>query len=303
MRVLIAEDDPISLLKLESMLRRWGYETVSCPDGLAAWEIIHSPECPPLLILDWEMPGMDGPTLCRKARELEREPYLYILILTARDAKDDVVLGMEAGADDYITKPYYPHELEVRVRAGRRIAELNHELLAARNALKLQATHDSLTGLFNRPAILEHLEAELARSLRQQGAVCLGLMDIDHFKQINDTHGHQVGDQVLQEVARRLERAIRPYDRVGRYGGEEFLIIMSNCDCVQLEKHYERLRACLADIPVETSAGRLTVTGSFGVGILPIKKFRDANDLIRLADQALYRAKAGGRNRIEVNDG
>ncbi|MGV1099688.1 GGDEF domain-containing protein [Thiovibrio sp. JS02] len=301
MKILVADDDPISRVKLETMLGKWGYETVVCHDGFAAWELIQSAGCPPLLILDWMMPGLDGVELCRRVRALGREPYVYILLLTARDAKDDIVRGMEAGADDYITKPYYPHEFEARVRAGKRIVELNLELLAARNALKQQATHDALTGLFNRPAILEHLNGELARSLRQQESACVGIMDLDHFKQINDTYGHQVGDEVLGEVARRLGQALRPYDRVGRYGGEEFLVVMSDCDCAQIWKHFERLRLALADRPFATSAGSIPVTASLGVGIVPRARFVDARALINLADQALYRAKANGRNRVELD--
>ncbi len=300
MKILVAEDDPISRMKLETMLRKWGYETVVCQDGTSAWELIQREECPQLLILDWMMPGLDGVELCRRVRSLSREPYVYVLLLTARDDKDDIVRGMEAGADDYITKPYHPHELEVRVRAGRRIAELNLELLAARNALKQQATHDALTGLLNRRAILEYLDKELARGLRRQENLCVGLMDIDHFKLINDTHGHQVGDEVLCELASRLSQALRPYDRVGRYGGEEFLVVISDCDCALIRKHYDRLRLALSEKPFATAAGPVAVTASIGVGIVQRDRFVDTYGLIRLADQALYRAKEQGRNRVEL---
>jgi diguanylate cyclase (GGDEF)-like protein len=228
------------------------------------------------------------------------EPYSFILLLTSKNEKDDVIEGMNAGADDYITKPFYPHELQVRLRAGQRIVDLNRELINAKNALKKQATHDSLTGLLNRPAIIERLNQEMERRKRYQQNLCVGIMDIDHFKNVNDTYGHNVGDQVLKSTAERIHSALRPYDSFGRYGGEEFLIIMSDCDCDDMSKHYDRLKECLAGQPIETSKGPLSITASFGVGITPTGQDIDPEALIGIADKALYRAKNKGRNRVEL---
>jgi diguanylate cyclase (GGDEF)-like protein len=246
------------------------------------------------------MPGLSGLEICRKVRENPAEPYTFILLLTSRNEKDDVVQGMNAGADDYITKPFYPHELQVRLRAGERIVNLNRELLDTRNELEKQATHDSLTGLLNRPAILERLNIEMERRKRQQKSVCVGIMDIDHFKNVNDTYGHNAGDQVLQETAKRIQSALRPYDSFGRYGGEEFLIIMSDCDCADMSKHYDRLRECLAKQPIETTEGPVEITASFGVGVTTTSQDIEPEALINIADKALYRAKDKGRNRVEI---
>lgn len=300
MKILIADDEPISRLKLASMLQNWGYEVVACTDGLESWEKIQAADCPDLLILDWMMPGLDGPELCRKIRQLNKEPYTYVLLLTARNESEDIIEGMDAGADDYITKPFSPHELKVRLRAGRRIIELTQELMATRDILHRQATYDNLTGLLNRPAILERLRLEITRRQRHRQRMWVILLDIDHFKKVNDTHGHQVGDEVLRETAHRLTASLRPYDNLGRYGGEEFLIVTEMFDSEGFPAFTERLRHHLSDQPFLTSAGPLTVTASFGVGIIAENIPFEPEALIALADGALYRAKHNGRNRVEM---
>lgn len=300
MKVLIAEDDQVSRMKLENLLSKWDYTVLSCLDGNEAWDHIQQESCPSLLVLDWMMPGPDGPELCRRVRAMNREPYTYILLLTSRNDKEDVVLGIEAGADDFLTKPFYPHELKVRLRAGARIVELNNKLIEARNALREQATHDSLTGLWNRPAIMERLTAEMERSRRWNREHCLVMLDIDHFKRINDTLGHRAGDQVLREFADRLRRALRPYDMLGRYGGEEFLIVISDSDRDGTRQQAERLRHCLEAQPILTDGGPVQVTASFGVGTAMAGSHPSLAGLINAADKALYQAKANGRNRVEV---
>ncbi len=300
MKVLVADDDRITRLKLVAILEKWGYEVIACEDGLEAWEIIEQEDSPSLLMLDWMMPGMSGPEICRKVRELGRVPYCFIIMLTSKNEKEDIVKGIEAGADDYVTKPFYPHELKVRLRAGQRIVELNRELFEARNALEEQATHDALTGLWNRPAIMDHLVREMDRNSREKKGQCVCLMDIDKFKLVNDTYGHKVGDQVLIEVARRLETSLRPYDMVGRYGGEEFVIIIAGCACDETKNQVERLRKALADEPFATDAGDIPITASFGIGIMDNKHSASADTLVSVADKSLYKAKANGRNRIEV---
>jgi two-component system, cell cycle response regulator len=301
MKILIAEDDPVSCRLLEVTLQRWGYEVLVARDGVEAWECLKQEDAPHLAVLDWMMPGMDGLEICRELRRQRREPYTYILLLTARGGKQDIIEGLAAGADDYVVKPFNVQELQVRLRAGVRIVELQADLIAAREELRHQATHDPLTGLWNRGAILEILRRELARSRRSQAAVGLVLTDLDHFKRINDLFGHAAGDAVLREAARRFEASVRVYDSVGRYGGEEFLIVLPGCDVPGLLHSAERLRAALASSPVETLGARLELTGSFGIvttGQLAGKV--DPDVLIRAADTALYRAKNGGRNRAEL---
>src|ERR1700730_5748514 len=199
MRILAAEDNPVFQSVLRGMLTKWGYEVVLACDGNQALSALQV-ECPPrLAILDWMMPGLDGVEVCRRLRAANREPYIYVLLLTARTDSQDLVEGMEAGADDYLTKPFNATELRARLRAGRRIVELQEELMLAREALRQQATHDGLTGLLNRSAILEVLHNELARAQRESQPLSLLMVDLDHFKQVNDEFGHLAGDAVLRE--------------------------------------------------------------------------------------------------------
>jgi diguanylate cyclase (GGDEF)-like protein len=271
-------------------------------DGKEAWEALQQPDGPQLAILDWMMPGLNGVDVCRGVRAAGREPYVYILLLTARSDSQDLEDGMEAGADDYVTKPFKPHELRVRLRAGRRILELQQQLLAAREALRQQATHDGLTGLLNRNAILELLHKELARAAREDRPLSVLMVDLDRFKQINDTHGHAAGDAVLRESARRMKDAIRNYDSVGRYGGEEFLILLPGCDGDNAFNQAERVRESFAGSPFVTGAYSLMVTCSIGASsrLHPSDgpSSGDEKDLLREADLALYRAKDAGRDRV-----
>jgi len=298
-KILVADDDPLSRLALTRLLGRWGYEVTAVADGDAAWSLLTSPESPRLVILDWKMPGREGPEICAELRRLEQPGYYYLILLTAQDRQGDLVLGMESGADDYIVKPFEPEELRVRLRAGRRILELEAELTASREAFREQATHDALTGLLSRRAILDILDRELARGRRNGTAVGIALVDIDHFKRVNDEHGHQVGDQVLVEAARRLVESRRETDAVGRIGGEEFLVILPDAETEAALSVAERLRETMAATPVPTPAGPLPLTISIGVaattGGLEIADF-----LVSQADRALYRAKEEGRNRVRT---
>ena len=298
MKILVAEDDKISSLKLVNMLNKWGYEPVACSDGQEAWEVVQQEDCPKLMILDWMMPGMNGVELCRKIREKEQDGYAYILLLTSKQESEDLIEGMEAGADDYITKPFNPHELKVRLRAGSRILNLTNDLIEARNQLHKMATHDALTEVLNRYAIMNALYLEIDRSSREGSDLSIALMDIDFFKKVNDVYGHNVGDEVLKEVSKRLRNVVRPYDNVGRYGGEEFLVILPGCNEEGAILQSERLRKCLSDTPMETEKGPLDVTASFGVCTVKGKKV-DAKEFIGEADKVLYQAKENGRNRIE----
>ena len=299
---LIAEDDPIFRRILESWFKRWDYHVTAVENGLDAWNILQSEDAPQLAILDWMMPGMDGIELCRRIRSRDQGPYRYVLLLTAKDDKQDVVAGLEAGADDYLTKPFDVDELRARVRAGKRILDLQAALMRAQSALQFEAAHDRLTAIWNRGAILDLLRGEMERSRRGQDSLGIIMADVDFFKKINDSHGHLVGDAVLQEVGHRLASGLRSYDSVGRYGGEEFLIIVPGCDPLNLVVTAERLRYRIADQPIETSAGPVSVTISLGLAAAEANESGLVNReaLLHNADEALYAAKARGRNRVET---
>ena len=243
MKILIADDSIVSRHLLEATLRKWGYEVVVACDGGEALEVLAARRHTAV-----RHPGLDDACSyrtgsVRKIRQRAHEPYTYILLLTSKSQKEDLIEGMEAGADDYITKPFDQHELKVRLRAGTRLVDMQAELMATREALREQATHDSLTQLWNRSSILEILDAGTG-ALAAEGAEPLGMVivDLDHFKNVNDTHGHLAGDAVLCESARRMHSAIRQYDSIGRYGGEEFLILLPGCDEHGSFNQAERLR-------------------------------------------------------------
>jgi two-component system cell cycle response regulator len=300
MRVLIADDDDVMRHILEATLTKWGYEVVVARNGLEAWRLLQGNDAPRLAILDWIMPGMDGVEVCREIRKWEDRPYIYLLLLTAKHGKEDVITGMEAGADDYISKPFDPQELKVRLRAGRRILDLQAELLAARESLRYQATHDGMTGLLNRSATLDALRNELERANRQSVPLCLMLSDFDHFKDINDTHGHAIGDAVLCETARRMRTAVRAYDTVGRYGGEEFMFILPGCSADNARSQAERLMTCITSEPIELPRVTISFTISIGVVVKYNATVDDLDAFIHSADLALYEAKLGGRNRVVI---
>jgi len=299
-KVLIAEDDPVFRQLLQDTLARWGYETVVCRDGIEACKVLQSKGAPQLAILDWKMPGMEGIEICRKIRKDASDGYTYIILLTSQQRDEDLVTGMEAGADDYIIKPFKHNELKVRLRAGRRIIELQNELLTARDILREKAIRDSLTGLLNHEEILGVLDRELARSERDGVCVSIIMADIDHFKKINDTYGHMAGDAVLRLTARKMQSMVRAYDAVGRYGGEEFLVILPECckECAVAFAH--RLCACIGSEKMDTPEGMIPVTISLGVAASGSERRWDEQTLVRAADAALYKAKENGRNRVET---
>jgi diguanylate cyclase (GGDEF)-like protein len=299
MKVLIADDEMVSLRLLESSLSRWGYDVAIAKDGSEASRILLSPDSPKLAILDWMMPGMNGTQLCQEIRRNKPEPYTYILLLTGKRAQDDIIAGLDAGADDYVTKPFDPAELKVRLRTGKRILYLQEQLIDAREALRDQATHDRLTGLWNRAAIVDLLNNELARAHRQNAPVAVVMADLDFFKRINDTYGHPTGDEVLRNVSNAMRDSVRRYDSVGRYGGEEFLIVLPGCDQSNALGHAERIRAAIARIAVEKPTGIVRPTMSLGVAVFENCTVPDASALMNAADIALYRAKHAGRNRVE----
>jgi diguanylate cyclase (GGDEF)-like protein len=302
MKILIADDDAISRRVLHSFLTKWGYDVVAANDGVEAMKAFAAPDAPRLAILDWMMPGLDGLQVCHQVRELSDGQYFYIILLTARDRSEEIVEGLYAGADDYISKPFNAEELKVRLRAGQRIIDLQKELLDAQEKLLFQATHDPLTRLWNRAAIFDMLQRETSRASRQGGYLGVILADLDHFKTINDTYGHPVGDSVLAEASRRMAGIVRPYDSVGRYGGEEFLVVLPGSDTQSSVLVASRLMAGLSNDPINVNGIKIELTGSFGVVSSDTSHAIGWKSMISAADHALYRAKKNGRNRVEIAD-
>jgi diguanylate cyclase (GGDEF)-like protein len=300
MKVLIAEDDSISRRMLEAFLMKWGYGVILAKEGEEAWGILQDNNAPRLAVLDWMMPGRDGIDICRSVRQWKGRPYIYILLLTARGHKEDIVEGLEAGADDYVTKPFDPYELRARLRAGQRIVELQEQLVQAREALRDQASRDPLTGLWNHGTILAILRKEVARASRTQSPFAVAMADVDRFKTINDTYGHQAGDAVLREASQRLRGTLRTYDSLGRYGGDEFLAVVPGCHPEGVGRFAESLRTRIDRKPVETPEGVIPITLSLGVVALNNLCDAKAETLVRVADAALYRAKTAGRNRVAL---
>jgi two-component system, cell cycle response regulator len=299
-RILIADDDPVSRRMLQFFLLKWGYEVVTANDGVEALRILESHDPPPLAVLNWMMPGIVGPDVCQRVREHSERPYVYILLLTARSEKNDILLGLESGADDYLTKPFNAQELRARIHVGQRILDLQKNLVSAKEELLFRATHDGLTGISNRGVAMDALNREHSRQEREGGSFGIILADLDHFKYINDKYGHMCGDAVLKEAAGRILSCARSYDAVGRFGGEEFLIVVPSSGAVGPLGLAERMRKALESQPFVTDAGTIHVTGSFGVAISNVEDRLDAQGLLRLADKALYRAKGYGRNRSEL---
>ena len=299
MRVLIADDDIISRAVVKALLLKWGYEVMEVGDGNQAWNILKDKDSPHLVLIDWMMPGIDGLELCRRLRQSDNNTYHYIILLTGRDSKEDIIGGLNAGADDYITKPFMPEELEVRLRVGKRILDLQQSLKEALEVQRYQAQHDLLTGILNHANILNILEKELDRAKRQNVNLAVIMGDLDHFKKVNDTYGHVAGDTVLAEVAARMKNNIRQYDSAGRYGGEEFLLVLPGCTADEVLIIAHRILGSISKDPVMFNNIPIKVTISLGVAVHGAGDNTSTTELVQLADTALYQAKQNGRNRVE----
>lgn len=298
MRVLLAEDDPISRRLVEKFLVQWSYEVVVAKDGDEAWWVLQRDDAPTLAILDWMMPGMNGLEICRAVRKRTGHPYIYILLLTAKSQKQDIVEGMEAGADDYLTKPFDPDELRVRLRAGRRILDLQDHLLSMREAMRFPGTHDPLTGLWNREAIVGMLRQKFARD-RRDTPLGIVLIALDSFRDVAASHGPQASDTVLREAARRMRTELRLYDSAGRYGADEFLVVVPGCYASEIIEQARKIKDAMSKEPVDILGATVGITVSVGVATTEEIQNGDPKALLDAASAAARLARSRGGNQIE----
>jgi diguanylate cyclase (GGDEF)-like protein len=300
LKILIADDEALSRRLLEKTLERAGYEVIAVENGKLAFEELCKPEGPRLALLDWVMPELDGPGVCRAVRVRSEQTYVYMVLLTSKGTKEETVLGLESGADDYLTKPFNAEELRARLRVGERILLLEDRLVEARENMRFRATHDQLTSLLNRGAVMDLLTRELHRSRREQKSTAIILGDVDHFKRVNDTLGHLVGDEVLMEIANRLLSSVRSYDFVGRYGGEEFMVVLNSCDPAFAPTRAEEIRLAISHRPIQTAKGPLNLTMSAGLLLSSEWGIKSLEELLHEVDNALYQAKSAGRNCLRI---
>jgi diguanylate cyclase (GGDEF)-like protein len=290
-KILVADDDPVNRRLIAGTLERHGHTVVTVSDGAQAIKALLDADGPRFAIVDWMMPGVDGLSVCREVRK-SAGAYTYLILLSARDGTESAVTGLDAGADDYLLKPVDGAELLARIRSGGRILDLQAALVA-------EATRDHLTGLWNRRMVSEQLQRELNRARHERRPLCVAMVDLDGFKQVNDAFGHAGGDAVLRESAAALLSQLRQYDFIGRYGGDEFVCVLPGCDAPVGRAIAERLRAIIASEPF--TFGDQKISASISIGLASTGSAGlEPEALIRAADEALYRAKARGRNRVEL---
>ncbi|MFZ0481189.1 MAG: diguanylate cyclase [Terriglobales bacterium] len=302
MQILLVDDSAVYRKLIGDHLRSWEFGFIQAETGEEAWKILAQPDAPKLVLLDWVLPDLEGIEVCQRIRKNSTTGhYVYVILLTSKEGRQNMLDAMNAGADDYLVKPFDASELKARLLVGKRILDLQDELVAARESMRHAATHDSLTGLLNRGEIFAMLERELERSRRESRPVSVILADIDHFKRVNDTHGHLFGDEVLQEISRRLHCKLRVYDGVGRYGGEEFLLVLPTCDLEYALVRANELRELIAATPIISGNNERSITMSMGVAVSDCSGVKGVETLLSRADTALYRAKGSGRNRVEYS--
>lgn len=300
MQALVVDDSAVYRKLIGDHLRSWGFGVTLAESGSEAWRILEEPNAPKLVLLDWVLPDLDGIELCQRIRQTgSSSPYIYVILLTSNEGRQNMLQAMRAGADDYLVKPFDELELKARLLVGKRILDLQEELVSARESMRHAATHDSLTGLTNRGEILAMLERELERARRERKPVAVILCDVDHFKNVNDTLGHLFGDEALREIGKRLRAQLRVYDGVGRYGGEEFLMVLPSCDLPNALLRANELREIIANTPVVCSGEERLITMSMGVAVSRCEGKNEVETLLNQADAGLYQAKENGRNRIE----
>ena len=300
MQALVVDDSAVYRKLIGDHLRSWDFGVTLAETGSEAWQILEQKDAPKLVLLDWVLPDLEGIDLCRRIRKGgSSRPYVYVILLTSNEGRQNMLDAMQAGADDFLVKPFDELELKARLLVGKRILDLLDELVSARESMRHAATHDSLTGLLNRGEIINMLLRELERARRERKPVGVVLGDIDHFKSVNDTLGHLFGDEALREIGRRLRAQLRVYDGVGRYGGEEFLMVLPNCDLPHALARANALREIVGSTPMVCSGEERLITMSMGVAISACTGKNELETLLNQADAGLYAAKDNGRNRIE----
>ncbi len=301
--ILIVEDNPVSLKILEMIIKNAGYEVIPARDGSQALNILKE-NFIPIVITDWVMPEMDGLELCREIRQMNFSGYVYIIFFTTKDSKGDIVAGLEAGADEYLTKPVEPNELFARLNTAKRILELESSLKKKNAEIRILSITDPLTGAFNRVYLNEQFPLEIKKFFRYRHPLSMIMCDIDKFKTINDRYGHSTGDILLHDFAGRLKGSVRDgIDWIVRFGGDEFLVVMPNIDLPAACLAAERLGSVISRESFSIKNRQIDVTSSFGVsGIDPVKQDNpiQPESLIEQVDQCLHRAKDAGGNRIQT---
>ena len=308
MRAVIADDDPVTTAILSRTLQGWGIDVACAPDGLSAWELLTTGPAPELAIVDWMMPGIDGIDLCRRIRQEPTLSAMYVLLLTGRSGREDLVAGLDAGADDYMVKPIDTEELRARVQVGARVGSLQtrltdqvKELRAARDHLARLVSTDVLTNVYSRRWWFELAATEFSRCRRYDTHFSLMVIDLDFFKRVNDTFGHDVGDALLQRFAEMLRNECRQSDVVGRIGGEEFALLAPETSLLDAEHLASRISAAARNLVVETPAGDVRCSCSIGISEV-VPEDQGIDNVLRRADAALYDAKRTGRDRWKCHE-
>jgi two-component system cell cycle response regulator len=298
-KILIADNDAAGAIHLKKLFFRWGFDVVTTSDGADAWRILKGENSPQMAVLDWEMREMGGPEICRRLREKERggNQYTYVIMLASSGEKRDVVAGIDAGADDYMVKPFDKDELRARLHAGERIIESQKALLVANKRLLIMSRLDPLTGALSRNAILDDLDLAMYRAARENIQFSISLVDLDDLKQINERYGRPIGDQILQDSVRRINASLRRNDYFGRYGGDEFLVILIGAGMDKGMVVCNRIKKAVSEKNFVVNGLSLTVTASQSLAVWDGKT--GVEDLLVSAERTLSETRSNGGNRLE----
>ncbi|MCP4349229.1 MAG: diguanylate cyclase [Desulfobacterales bacterium] len=296
MKLLIAEDDSMTRLALRKNLKRWGYDVLETKDGAEAWNMLSAEDPPRIAILDWMMPGMEGIDICKLLHESDKTPFIYTILLTSRADKEDIVEALDNGAYDFLSKPVHSAELRSRIAVGVRLVEADDKLREYAAEMERLATTDSLTGLYNRRYFFEKAGKELELAMQNKTQLSLILMDIDHFKKVNDTYGHFAGDEALKALTACCKETLYDYDLFSRFGGEEFAILLPGTDKDTAFKLAEQMRKVIGEISIDFTGQSFNVTVSIGVASMD-NTGESLETILKRADDAMYQAKKNGRNQ------